>query len=88
MILEWSKSKKWNGAWNKLQLNVCQIVRVKLAPLGKHKTFDPVMVRVVSPIPTQGNFLLRLFELLDINSGLIIKNSSAQLLHSFLDRSI
>ena len=73
----------WNGAWNKLQFNVCQVAQAFVAYLDKHSTFDPVMVSVVSSIPVEeGNFLLKFFEPLDVNSGLkckcdfIVKNSN------------
>ena len=38
-----------------------------------HSTLDPVMVSVVGSIPTGGNFLLKLFQTLDVNSGLKCK---------------
>ena len=50
--------------------------------MDKHSTLDPVMVSVVSLIPTGGNFLLIFFKPLDGNSGLkckcdlIMKNSN------------
>ena len=51
-----------------------------MAYLDKYSTLDPVMVSVVSSIPTGGNFL-KFFKLLDVNFGLkckcdlIVKNS-------------
>ena len=48
----------WNFAWNKLQFKVCQVAHASVAYLDKHSTLDPVMVSVVSSIPTGGNFLL------------------------------
>ena len=47
----------WNGAWNKLQFKVCQVADASVAYLDKHSTLDPVMVSVVSSIPTGGNLL-------------------------------
>ena len=52
-----------------------------MAYLDKHSTLDPVMVSVVSSIPTGGNFL-NFFKPLDVNFGLkckcdlIVKNSN------------
>ena len=69
----------WNGAWNKLQLKVCQVAQAFVAYFYKHSTLDPVMVSVVSSNPTGGNFLKILP--LDVNFGLkckcdlIVKNS-------------
>ena len=59
----------WNGALNKLQLKICQ-THVSVAYLDKHSSLDPVMVSVVSSILTGGNFLLKIFKPLDVNSGL------------------
>ena len=49
--------KMWNGAWCKFQFKVCQVAHGSVAYLDKHSTLDPVMVGVVSSIPTGGNFL-------------------------------
>ena len=71
----------WNGAWNKLQFKVCQVVYGSVAYLDKHSTLDPVMVSVVSSNPTGGHFL-KIFKPLDVNFGLkckcdlIVKNST------------
>ena len=46
---------------------------ISVAYLDKHSTLDPVMVSVVGSIPTGGNFLLKLFENLNVNSGLKCK---------------
>ena len=46
---------------------------VSVAYLDKHSTLNPVMVSVVGSIPTGGNFLLKLFETLDVISGLKCK---------------
>ena len=53
-----------------------------MAYLDQHSTLDPVMVSVVSSNPVEGgNFLLKFFKPLDVNSGLkckcdlIVKNS-------------
>ena len=54
-----------NGAWNKLQFKDCQAAQVSVAYLDKHSTLDPVMVTVVSSIPTGGNFL-KFFKPLDV----------------------
>ena len=42
----------WNGAWNKPQFKVCQVAQASVAYLDKHSTLDPVMVSVLSSIPT------------------------------------
>ena len=47
----------WNGAWNKLQFKVCQVVVASVAYLDEHSTLDPVMVSVVSSIPIGDNLL-------------------------------
>ena len=71
----------WNGAWNKLQFEVCHVAHGSVAYLDKHSTLDPVMVSVVNSNPTGGNFL-NFFKPLDVNFGLkckcdlIVKNSS------------
>ena len=41
-----------NGAWNKLQFKVCQVAQASVTYLDKHSTLDPVMVSVVSSMPT------------------------------------
>ena len=38
----------WNGAWNKLQVKVCQVAQASVAYLNKHSTLELVMVSVVS----------------------------------------
>ena len=49
--------------------------------LDNHSTIDPVMVSVLGSILTGGNFLLKLFETLNVISGLkckydlVMKNS-------------
>ena len=59
---------------------MCQVAHVPVVYLNKHSTLDPVMVSVVSLIPTGGNFL-KFFKPLDVNFGLkckcdlIVKNS-------------
>ena len=45
----------WNGAWNKLQFKVCQAVQAYVAYLDNRSTLDPVMVSVVSSIPSEGS---------------------------------
>ena len=47
----------WNGAWNKLQFKVCQVAEAFVAYLDKHSTLDPVIVSVVSSIPSGGRQL-------------------------------
>ena len=47
----------WNDAWNKLQFKACQVTHVSVASLDKHSTLDPVMVSVVSSIPSGGKQL-------------------------------
>ena len=60
---------------------VCHVAHASLAYLDKHSTLGPVIVSVVSSIPTKCNFLLKLFKPRDVNSGLkckcdlIVKNS-------------
>ena len=52
---------------------MCQVAHASLAYLDKHSTLDPldpVMVSVVSSIPTGGNFLLKVFKPHDIILGL------------------
>ena len=74
----------WNGAWNKLQFNFCQVAHASVAYLDKYSTLNPVMVNVVSSISTGGNFL-KFFKPLNVNFGLkckrdlILKNSIASL---------
>ena len=81
MTLEMIKFKMWNGAWNKLQLKVCQVADASMAHLDKHLTLDLVMISVVCSIPTGGNLLLKYFKPLGVNLGLkckcdfIMKNS-------------
>ena len=59
----------------------CQVALASVVYLDKHSTLDPVMVSVVSSIPTGGN-LLKFFKPFDVNFGLkckfdlIVKNSS------------
>ena len=56
--------------------------------LDKHSTLDPVIVSVVSSLPTGGNFLLNFFKTLDVHSGLkckcdlIVKNSTVSVNYS------
>ena len=72
----------WNGAWSKLQFKVCQVAQASVAYLDKRSTLDPVMVSVVSSIPSGGrqNFA-NFFKSLHVNSdsnckiNLIMKNS-------------
>ena len=70
----------WNGAWNKLQVKVCQVAHGSVAYLDKHSTLDPVMVSVVSWNPTGDNFL-KFCKPLNVNfrlkckCDLIVKNS-------------
>ena len=42
----------WNGAWNKLQFKICQVAQASVVYLHKHSTWDPVMVSIVSSIPS------------------------------------
>ena len=42
----------WNDAWNKLQFKVSQVAQASVVSLDKHSTLDPVMVSVVSSIPS------------------------------------
>ena len=56
-----------------MQFKVCQVAHISLAYLDKHSTLDPVMVSVVTSIPTGGNFLLKFFKSLDVDSGLKCK---------------
>ena len=53
--------KMWNV---KLQFKISQVAHASLADLIKHSTLDPVMVSVVSSIPSRGNFLLNFLNLL------------------------
>ena len=54
-----------------LESKVCQAAQVSMAYLDKHSTLDLVMVSVVIQIPVEGgNFLLKYFKPLDVNSGL------------------
>ena len=46
----------WNGAWNTLQFKVCQVAHASVAYLDKQATLDPVMVSLVSSIPTGDYF--------------------------------
>ena len=75
----------WNSASNKLQFKVCQVAHASMAYLDKHSALDPMMVSVVSSIPTGGNFL-KFFKPLDVNFSLkckcdlIVKNSILLLL--------
>ena len=39
----------------------CQVAHASVAYLDKHSTLDPVMVSVVSLIPTEGNFFAEFF---------------------------
>ena len=63
------------------QNKVCEVVHASVAYLDKHSTLDPVMVSLVSLIPTGGNFL-KFFKPFDVNFGLkckcdiIVKNSN------------
>ena len=77
--------KVQNVNWCMKQASVKGLpAQVSVAYLDKHSTLDPVMVSVVSSIP-RGKFLLKLFEILDVNSGLkckcdlIVKNSNKRL---------
>ena len=56
-----------------LELKVLQIAHASLAYLDKHSTLDPMMVMGVSSILSGGNFLLKNFKHLDVNSGLKCK---------------
>ena len=44
----------WNGAWNKPQFKVCQVALASVAYLDKYSPLDPIMVIVVSSIPSGG----------------------------------
>ena len=50
--------------WNNVQFKVCQVAQASLADLDKHSTLDPVMVTVVSSIPTGATFYWNFFNLL------------------------
>ena len=45
----------------KHQFKVCQVAHASLAYLDKHSTLDPVIVSVVSSIPTGGNPFDKIF---------------------------
>ena len=62
MILEMMQVQNVNCCM-KLQLKMCQVAPVPVAYLDKHSTLDPVMVSVMSSIPTEGNLLLKLSEI-------------------------
>ena len=44
----------WNGAWNKIQFKVYQVAQASVVYMDKRSTLDPVMVSVVSSIPSEG----------------------------------
>ena len=51
---------------------VCQVAHGSVAYLDKHSTLHPVMISLVTLIPTGGNFL-KFFKPLDVNFGLKCK---------------
>ena len=70
---------KW--CMKQIQFKLCPVAHASVTYLDKYSTLDPVMVSVVSSIPTVANFLLNFFKLLHVNLGLkckcdlIVKNS-------------
>ena len=92
MILEMIRVQ--NVKWCMKQISVKGLpAPVSVAYLDKHSTLDTVMVSVVGSIPTGGNFLLKPFETLNVNSGLkckcdLIAKNSVRFIHKARDAII